>query len=87
MVLTEEVQEAIKSNKAIIGYNETITYIKTNKPRLIVVSNNLSSNVRKELEHNTKISKVKLETFDGTSRELGVICGKPFPVSALVIKG
>ena len=26
-----------------------------------------------------------MEVFDGTSVELGVICGKPFPVQAMVV--
>jgi len=28
---------------------------------------------------------VKVEIFDGTSIQLGVICGKSFPISTLVI--
>lgn len=87
MDVTEDVQQAVKANKAIIGYRESLSYIKTSKPKLIVMSNNLPSSARKEIEHNSKISKIKLETFGGTSRDLGVICGKPFPVSTLVIKG
>lgn len=86
MALEETIQSAIKSNKIIIGYNETINYIKTNSPKLIIIANNLTINMKKELEHNVKISKMKLEVFNGTSRELGIVCGKPFPVSTLAIK-
>jgi len=43
--------------------------------------------LRKEIEQNAKVGSMKLEVFNGTSRELGTFCGKPFPVSALVIKG
>ncbi|MBI2543027.1 MAG: 50S ribosomal protein L30e [Candidatus Aenigmarchaeota archaeon] len=87
MTVVEEIQSSIKSNKTIIGYNESITFIKTGKPKLVVVANNLPVSSRKEIEHNAKVGKIKLEVFDGTSRELGVICGKPYPVSAIVIKG
>ena len=87
MALTEVIQAAVKANKAIIGYNETINYIKTNNPKLIVVANNLPLSLRKEIEHNMNITKGKLEVINGTSKELGVICGKPFPISALAIKG
>lgn len=86
MSLTEDVQAAIKSNKTIVGYNESVSYIKTNTPKIIIVANNLPLSIRQELEHNAKISRAKFEIFDGTSRELGVICGKPFPVTTIIIK-
>ncbi|MEK6909534.1 MAG: 50S ribosomal protein L30e [Candidatus Aenigmatarchaeota archaeon] len=86
MTLTEEIQSAIKSSKVIIGYNEAIKYIKTNTPKIIVVANNLPISMRGELEHNTKVSKARFEIFDGTSREMGVVCGKPFPVTTIIIK-
>ena len=87
MPLAEDIQSAIKLKKTIIGYNESINYIKVNKPKIMVVANNLPVNRKKEIEYNAKISETKLEIFNGTSRELGVVCGKPFPVSILVIKG
>jgi ribosomal protein L30E len=42
--------------------------------------------IRKEIEHNAKIAGIKVEIFDKSSKELGVLCGKPYPVSVLVIK-
>jgi len=83
----EIIQEAIKSKKIIIGYRNSIKFIKVNTPKLIVISNNLPESLRKEMEQNAKVGKMKMEVFDGSSRELGTFCGKPFPVSALVIEG
>lgn len=87
MALSDEIQNAIKQKKAIIGYRESIKYIKQDYPKIIVIAKNIPENYRKEIEHNTKISKVKVEVFDGSSKDLGVICGKPFPVSTIAIKG
>jgi large subunit ribosomal protein L30e len=87
MTLTITIQEAMKSGKIIIGYRKTIRFIKLNSPKLIVVSKNIPQKSREEIEHNAKISGVKVETFSGTSKELGIICGKQFPISALGIKG
>lgn len=87
MSLIEEIQSAIKSDKAIIGYREALKFIKLNQPKLIVIANNLPDSMRKEIEHNARISKVKLEVFSGSSKDLGIVCGKPFPVSTLAIKG
>ena len=86
MSLTDEIQTAIKSNNATIGYNESASYIKTDTPKMIIVANNLPVSMKDELEHNAKVSKSKFEIFEGTSRELGVVCGKPYPVTTLVIR-
>jgi large subunit ribosomal protein L30e len=84
--LTLAIQDGVKSKKIIIGERETIRFIKVNSPKLIVTAKNISDQMRKEIEHNAKISNLKVEVFDGNSKELGMICGKQFPVSALVIK-
>lgn len=81
------IQEALKAKKIVIGYKNSIKFIKVNTPKVIVISNNLPESLRKEIEQNAKVGKMKLEVFSGNSRELGTFCGKPFPVSALVIEG
>lgn len=86
MVLIDEIQNALKENKVIIGYKESLRFLKVNSPKLIVIAQNIPENYKKEIEHNAKVSKIKIEVFDGSSKKLGVICGKPFSVSALAIK-
>jgi large subunit ribosomal protein L30e len=84
--LTETIQAALKSGKAIIGYKESIKFIKVSNPKLIVIAKNAPEKTRKEIEYNAKIGRTKVEIFEGNSKELGVICGKPFPVTTIVIK-
>jgi len=86
MSLTETIQSALKSGKVIIGYEESIKFIKISAPKLIVIAKNAPEKIKNEIEYNAKIAKIKVEIFDGNSKELGVICGKPFPVTALTIK-
>jgi ribosomal protein L30E len=77
----------VKSKKIVLGYRNSIKFIKLKTPKLIVISNNLPESLKKEIEQNAKVGKMKIETFNGTSKELGTFCGKPFPVSAFVIEG
>lgn len=86
MSLTVTIQEAVKSKKAIIGYRKTIRFIKLNSPKLIVVARNIPEKMKKEIEHNVKLSKTEIEVFNGTSKELGIICGKQFPIAAIAIR-
>lgn len=87
MTLTEILQTALKADKTIIGYRRSIKFIKSNTPKLVVIAKNSPDGLRKEVEHNAKVSGVKVEVFEGSSKELGIFCGKPFPVTTLVIKG
>ncbi len=84
--LKKAIQDAIKSNNIVIGYRESLELIKNGTPRLVVVSNNAPEDKLEEIRHNLKLSSIELGTFDGDSKELGLICGKPFPVLVLVIK-
>lgn len=83
MDLTELIKTSIASGKAILGFRESLKYIKLNKPRLVIVANNIPEKMKEDIIK----TKCKVEVFDGSSKELGTICGKPYPVSTVVIKG
>ncbi len=85
MSVANEIQSAVKAGNVVIGYNKSLEFIKNNSPRLIVMANNIPETKRDEVEHDAKLSGTKVEVFDGSSKDLGVICGKPFPISLLVI--
>jgi large subunit ribosomal protein L30e len=55
------------------------------KVKMIVMASNCPDDVRKDLEQYTKLGEVKLEKFDGTAKQLGVFCGKPFSIATLAI--
>jgi len=82
----EEVKNAIKSKNIIIGYKEAIKFIKNEKPKMIIIANNMPGEMKKEIETHAKIFKLDMRVFDGDSKKLGVICGRPYPVTTIVVK-
>ncbi len=86
MVTQEEIRSAVSKGNVIIGYRESIKYLKSNTPKLVVIANNIPERMRKNLEDVSSVSGARVEVFEKDSVSLGVICGKPFPVSVLVIK-
>ena len=86
MSLIDEIQSALKQGNVIIGYKKSLEFIKNDSPKLIVMSQNIPDKERREVEHNAKLSAKKIEIYEGSSKELGVICGRPFPIMLLVIK-
>ena len=86
MNIEEEILNANKSGNLILGYRESIKFIKLNKAKFVVVAKNAKEKIVKEVEHNAKIAGIKFEILNKSSKELGILCGKPYPVSVLVIK-
>jgi large subunit ribosomal protein L30e len=83
--MTENLREALKENKVIIGTGRTSKYLKLGKVKMIVMASNCPDEIRKDMEQYTKLGEVKLEKFDGTAKQLGVFCGKPFSIATLAI--
>jgi large subunit ribosomal protein L30e len=74
----------IKTGKYIIGAKEVSKSIKGSK--LIIYSSSLPKDKVSEVVNACKSLSIPFIEFKGTSVELGRICGKPFPISAIAIK-
>ena len=88
MTVADDIQSAVRSGNAIVGYRETIKFLKSGGPvKEVVMANNVPKDMDSEMRRDAEAGEARLEVFDGTSRDLGTACGKPFPVAAMVIKG
>ena len=83
--IIKEVKEKLKKGKVILGYRKSLKYLKLNKPKFVIVAENAPEEIKKDIFF-VLTDKNKLKVFKGTSIELGTLCGKPFPVSVLVVK-
>lgn len=81
----KELKNALKENKVVFGIKRTIKYLKLGNVKLIVIASNCPDDVKNDLEKYTKMSEIKLEKFDGTAKQLGIFCGKPFSIASLAI--
>ena len=81
----KELKDALKENKVIIGSKRTIKYLKLGSVKLIILASNCPDDVKKDIEHYTKLSGIEIENFDGTAKQLGIFCGKPFAIASLAI--
>lgn len=84
--LLETIRASLKTKNAIMGYKRSIKFMRTETPKLVIIANNAPESMRSEIEHSTRLSNVPLEVFGGSSKDLGVVCGKPYPVTTIVIK-
>ena len=83
MNIEEMIKKAIKENKAIIGFRESLKYIRNYTPEAVILAKNAPEKIKKIILH----SNVNVLIFDGSSKDLGTICGRPHPITTIVIKG
>lgn len=83
--LIKEIKTKIRENKVIFGYRECLKYLKLHKPKIVVIAENAPEKIKKDIFFALD-DKNKLRIFKGSSIELGTLCGKPFPITTLVIK-
>ena len=82
-ILAKVIKDAISSKKYKMGQKEVLHSAKSSK--LIVCSNSLPGDTRKEIEQTALSAHVPIYNFNDTSVGLGRLCNKPFRVSVISI--
>ncbi|MFH0884734.1 MAG: 50S ribosomal protein L30e [Candidatus Micrarchaeota archaeon] len=83
--LTAAVRLAVESGKVEFGARTGIASGIEGDAKLFVVAANTPAETRAKVEGYAKKSKIPVIEYDGSTMELGSVCGKPFPVSVLSV--
>jgi len=84
--MTDELRNALNENKVIIGSKQTIKNLRLKNVKLIILASNCPENIKKDIDYYSKQTGIKVDKFNGTAKQLGVFCGKPFSIAVLAIK-
>jgi len=84
--INKAIATTVKTGKVLFGTNNAAKNAKTRKAKLIIVASNCPQKIRGEIEYYCKLSNIPVTIYNGTSIDLGAVCGKPFKVSALTIR-
>ncbi len=76
---------AVETGKVDFGSRKGLHNAFTSQAKAIVVAKNTPQEVRDRVLKNARATGVKIVEFEGSSMELGAVCGKPFPVAVLSI--
>ncbi|HSB47432.1 MAG TPA: 50S ribosomal protein L30e [Candidatus Bilamarchaeum sp.] len=83
--LTTAVRLAVESGKVDFGARSGLAASTQGKAKLLVVAGNAPPELRERVLGQAKASKTPVLEFEGSSMELGSVCGKPFPISVLSV--
>ncbi len=81
--LSKAIRMCMDSGKVELGGRMAIREALLGHGKLIVIAANAPKEEAADLARYCQLSNMPLLQFTGTSIELGSVCGKPFPVSAL----
>lgn len=84
--VTKAVQIVTKTGQTILGAKESIRAIKLGDVKLVILATNTPSTIRNDVLHYAKLSEIPTLEFEGSSLDLGFVCGKPFLVSVVSVQ-
>ena len=79
--LDKSLIKAVKTGKVIIGANRTIDAAAEGTAKMVI----LASNCPEDIKQKVQATNVPVLEYEGTSVELGAVCGKPFTIAAMAI--
>jgi len=86
MTAIKDIKEAKKAKKLIIGTRVIFKNLKKKGLSHVIYASNCPNEAKNDLNNYSKIGKIKIEEFKGTSAKLGETCGKPFSVLLIGIQ-
>ncbi|MBI5226875.1 50S ribosomal protein L30e [Candidatus Micrarchaeota archaeon] len=85
MDLERSIRLAVDSGKVSLGSQKSLEHARRGDAKLLIMAQNTPAGLAEDLKHFCSLSDLRLVQFKGTSMQLGTVCGKPFPVSALSV--
>ncbi len=80
-----DIGTVLKTGKISVGSKNVLSGLLTASPKLVLISGNCPNNLKEQVVYYSMLSNIPYTITDETSAELGSICGKPFPASAVAI--
>jgi large subunit ribosomal protein L30e len=83
--IEKELVNALKTGTVVLGSRKTLKYVKTGKAKAVIVAANAPPELRSDIVYYARLGGIPVYVYQGTSVELGAVCGKPFTVASLAI--
>jgi large subunit ribosomal protein L30e len=86
MDIDRGIRVAVDTGSVTLGSDKSLQALKLGKGKLVIIAKNCPKDIAEDVEHYSKLSDVPVYTYEGTSVELGSVCGRPYTVAPLIIK-
>ena len=83
--IDHELRLALSTGKVQLGSKTAVREMRRGRARMAILSSNCPAENAEAIETYGRLSEIPVLTHAKDSVDLGVLCGKPYPVSAMVI--
>ncbi len=84
--VNKQIRMAVKTGKIDYGTKSAISNVQHSKAKLVILANNCPGSEREDILYHADLSETPIYVFQGSSLDLGALCEKPYPVSALSVR-
>jgi len=84
--INKEIRRAVDTGKVLFGWRSTERNILKGNGKLVIISANAPVAITEKAAHLAKVSELQVFGFNGTAKELGSVCGKPFVASIMLVQ-
>jgi large subunit ribosomal protein L30e len=84
--LNDELKRSISTGKVLLGSRSVRREVGLGRAKLVVIASNCPEDLRVEITKFANLSKIPVIEHPKNGVDLGILCGKPFIVSTMVIK-
>ena len=81
----QQLRLALSTGRVQLGSKQTVRELRRGRARMAILSSNCPKDIKESIESYGKLGKVPIWKHEKDSVDLGMLCGKPYPVSAIVI--
>jgi len=83
--IERELQVIAKTGKMVFGSKSAIKNAKLGKAKMIIISSTIPEDIKADIQYYSKLSRIPVIEFKGSSWDLGAVCGKPYMISAISV--
>ena len=84
--VNKQIRLAVKTGKVEFGSKTALSSVGQARAKLVILAHNCSKDARDEIVYQADMSEIPVYVFQGSSLDLGALCERPFPVSAMVVR-
>ncbi len=86
MDVDKAISLAIKTGKVTLGTKKTLKQVKQGKTQLVIIAANCPKEIQEEVRYYGKLSAISVYTYQGTSWDLGSVCGRPHMIACIAVE-
>jgi large subunit ribosomal protein L30e len=83
--ISKALRTAVDTGQVLLGSEQSVKSVLRGEGKLVVLAKNCPDRTKQSLAHYAQLSQIPILPFEGSSLELGTVCGKPHPISVLTV--